>query len=147
MIDGVKAGGGVAGGGCCAKSGSGTRTDPSGTLPDGYSFRDVRDLKRRLLANEIMTRINAATCVTPVNLIGLVLLAMPRRSMGVDDLTRQLELYASLLRQAPYSPRVSSRQLRGDFSRAVPRLANATRRPCGNTARPSETIWSLSVEI
>jgi glycerol-3-phosphate O-acyltransferase len=60
----------------------------------------------RDLAHQIMTRINAAACVTPVNLIGMVLLAMPRQSMGEGDLVRQLELYASLLRQAPYSPRV-----------------------------------------
>jgi glycerol-3-phosphate O-acyltransferase len=53
-----------------------------------------------------MTRINAAACVTPVNLLGLVLLATPRQSMGEADLARQLELYASLLRQAPYSPLV-----------------------------------------
>ena len=53
-----------------------------------------------------MTRINAAACVTPINLLGLVLLATPRQSMGEADLTRQLELYSSLLRQAPYSPRV-----------------------------------------
>jgi len=58
------------------------------------------------LANEVMVRINAAACVTPINLTGLVLLAMPRHSMGTGDLVRQLELYASLLRQAPYSPRV-----------------------------------------
>jgi glycerol-3-phosphate O-acyltransferase len=58
------------------------------------------------LANEVMVRINAAACATPINLIGLVLLAMPRHSMGTGDLVRQLELYASLLRQAPYSPRV-----------------------------------------
>ena len=58
------------------------------------------------LANEIMVRINAAACATPINLVGLVLLAMPRHSMGNGDLVRQLELYASLLRQAPYSPRV-----------------------------------------
>jgi len=58
------------------------------------------------LAHQIMVRINAAACVTPINLVGLVLLAMPRRSMGEADLVRQLELYASLLRQAPYSPRV-----------------------------------------
>lgn len=58
------------------------------------------------LANEVMVRINAAACVTPINLTGLVLLAMPRNSMGTGDLVRQLELYASLLRQAPYSPRV-----------------------------------------
>ena len=53
-----------------------------------------------------MARINAAACVTPINLVGLVLLATPRQSMGEADLVRQLELYASLLRQAPYSPRV-----------------------------------------
>jgi glycerol-3-phosphate O-acyltransferase len=58
------------------------------------------------LAHRIMTRINAAACVTPVNLIGTVLLATPRQRMGEGDLERQLELYASLLRQAPYSPRV-----------------------------------------
>jgi glycerol-3-phosphate O-acyltransferase len=60
----------------------------------------------RDLARRIMSRINAAACVTPVNLIGMVLLATPRQSMGEADLARQLELYASLLRQAPYSPRV-----------------------------------------
>jgi glycerol-3-phosphate O-acyltransferase len=60
----------------------------------------------RDLAHQIMTRINAAACVTPVNLLGMVLLATPRQSMGEADLVRQLELYASLLRQAPYSPRV-----------------------------------------
>jgi glycerol-3-phosphate O-acyltransferase len=58
------------------------------------------------LAKEIMVRINAAACVTPINLVGLVLLATPRQSMGEADLIRQLELYASLLRQAPYSARV-----------------------------------------
>jgi glycerol-3-phosphate O-acyltransferase len=60
----------------------------------------------RELATGIMTRVNAAACVTPINLLGLVLLATPRQSMGEADLARQLELYASLLRQAPYSPRV-----------------------------------------
>jgi glycerol-3-phosphate O-acyltransferase len=60
----------------------------------------------RDLARQTMTRINAAACVTPVNLLGMVLLATPRQNMGEADLVRQLELYASLLRQAPYSPRV-----------------------------------------
>jgi glycerol-3-phosphate O-acyltransferase len=58
------------------------------------------------LARQIMTRINAAACVSPINLLGMVLLATPRQSMGEADLARQLELYASLLRQAPYSPKV-----------------------------------------
>ena len=60
----------------------------------------------RDLAHRIMTRINAAACVTPINLVGMVLLATPRQCMGEGDLVRQLELYASLLRQAPYSSRV-----------------------------------------
>jgi glycerol-3-phosphate O-acyltransferase len=58
------------------------------------------------LATSIMTRINAAACVTPVNLIGLVLLATPRHSMGEADVVGLLEVYAALLRKAPYSPRV-----------------------------------------
>ena len=40
-------------------------------------------------------------------LIALALLATPRQAMLENDLDRQLELYASLLRQAPYSPDVS----------------------------------------
>jgi glycerol-3-phosphate O-acyltransferase len=58
------------------------------------------------LARRIMCRINSAACVTPINLLGLVLLATPRQSMGEADLVRQLELYSSLMRQAPYSARV-----------------------------------------
>jgi glycerol-3-phosphate O-acyltransferase len=56
------------------------------------------------LATRIMTNINSAACATPINLIALVLLAMPKQSMLEVDLVRQIELYASLLRQAPYSP-------------------------------------------
>lgn len=55
------------------------------------------------LAARLMTNINSAACVAPINLIALVLLATPKQSMLEGDLIRQLELYASLLRQAPYS--------------------------------------------
>jgi glycerol-3-phosphate O-acyltransferase len=58
------------------------------------------------LAMRIMTNINSAAAVTPINLIALVLLAMPKQSMLVSDLAQQLELYAALLRQQPYSPYV-----------------------------------------
>ena len=58
------------------------------------------------LALQIMTNINSAACVMPINLIALALLPTPKQSMIEADLQRQLELYASLLRQAPYSPRV-----------------------------------------
>ena len=55
------------------------------------------------LATRIMTNINSAACVAPMNLIALALLATPKQSMLETDLVRQFELYASLLRQAPYS--------------------------------------------
>jgi len=55
------------------------------------------------VAGEIMRRINAAVAVTPVNLLGVVLLAMPRQAMLEADLLRQLELYVRLLGESPYS--------------------------------------------
>ncbi|MGH8185480.1 MAG: glycerol-3-phosphate 1-O-acyltransferase PlsB [Steroidobacteraceae bacterium] len=55
------------------------------------------------LAVRIMVNINSAACVAPINLIALTLLATPKQSMLESDLVRQLELYASLFRQAPYS--------------------------------------------
>ncbi len=58
------------------------------------------------LATRVMTNINSAACATPINLIGLALLSTPKQSMPEIDLARQVELYASLLRQAPYSPLV-----------------------------------------
>jgi glycerol-3-phosphate O-acyltransferase len=58
------------------------------------------------LAARIMTNINSAACVAPMNLIALALLATPKQSMLEGDLVRQLELYASLLRQSSYSPLV-----------------------------------------
>lgn len=58
------------------------------------------------LAQRIMTNINSAACATPINLIALVLLATPKQAMLEIDLVRQLELYGSLLRAAPYSSRV-----------------------------------------
>lgn len=65
------------------------------------------------LAVRIMTHINSAASVTPVNLLALVLLATPKQSMLVSDLAQQLELYASLLRQEPYSPDVNVTTLDG----------------------------------
>jgi len=58
------------------------------------------------LATRIMTNINSAACATPINLLALALLATPKQAMLEGDLARQMELYASLLRQAPYSPLV-----------------------------------------
>ena len=59
------------------------------------------------LAQRIMCNINAAAAVTPVNLLALVLLAMPRKAMAVVDLERQVDLCLGLLREAPYDPRIT----------------------------------------
>ncbi|MET0988627.1 MAG: glycerol-3-phosphate 1-O-acyltransferase PlsB [Steroidobacteraceae bacterium] len=65
------------------------------------------------LAVRTMTNINSAAAVTPINLLALVLLATPKQSMMVSDLAQQLELYAALLRQEPYSPYVQVTTLDG----------------------------------
>jgi glycerol-3-phosphate O-acyltransferase len=59
------------------------------------------------LAGTIMRRINAAAAVTPINLLGVALLATPRQAMLEADLVRQLELYVELLKLCPYAPDVA----------------------------------------
>ncbi|HEX9207233.1 MAG TPA: glycerol-3-phosphate 1-O-acyltransferase PlsB [Steroidobacteraceae bacterium] len=96
----------------------------------------------RDLAHRIMTRINAAACVTPINLVGMVLLATPRQCMGEGDLVRQLELYASLLRQAPYSPRIWVTPLDGQSMLRHGEALRMLRRephPLGDIVRMTET--------
>jgi len=66
------------------------------------------------LAERIMRNINAAAAVTPVNLLALALLAMPRQALPEPDLMRQLELYRSLLTTFPYSNRVTVTALSGE---------------------------------
>jgi glycerol-3-phosphate O-acyltransferase len=65
------------------------------------------------LAERIMRNINSAAAVTPVNLLALALLAMPRQALPEADLVRQLELYRSLLTTLPYSNRVTATALSG----------------------------------
>jgi glycerol-3-phosphate O-acyltransferase len=65
------------------------------------------------LALRIMRNINSAAAVTPVNLLAVTLLAMPRQALPEDDLVRQLELYRALLGDFPYSDRVTVTTLDG----------------------------------
>jgi glycerol-3-phosphate O-acyltransferase len=65
------------------------------------------------LAERIMRNINSAAAVTPINLLALALLAMPRQALPETDLVRQLELYRSLLTSFPYSDRVTVTTLSG----------------------------------
>ncbi len=65
------------------------------------------------LAGRIMRNINAAAAATPINLLALALLATPRQALPEADLTRQVELYRSLLTSFPYSNRVTVTALSG----------------------------------
>jgi len=66
------------------------------------------------LAQRIMRNINSAAVVTPINLLAVTLLAMPRQALPQPDLVRQLELYRALLTAFPYSERVTVTALSGE---------------------------------
>ncbi|MBT13335.1 MAG: glycerol-3-phosphate 1-O-acyltransferase [Oceanospirillaceae bacterium] len=55
------------------------------------------------LANQVVTGINNATSVNPVNLIALSILSAPRQAMEEEQLTSQMEAYRNLLAANPYS--------------------------------------------
>jgi glycerol-3-phosphate O-acyltransferase len=59
------------------------------------------------LADTILRNINAASAVTPVNLVALALLGTPRQAMLEVDLVRQVGMLQDLLRALAYSPRVT----------------------------------------
>jgi glycerol-3-phosphate O-acyltransferase len=65
------------------------------------------------LAVRIMRNINSAAAVTPINLLAITLLAMPRQALPEHDLVRQLDLYRALLKSFPYSGRVTVTALEG----------------------------------
>jgi glycerol-3-phosphate O-acyltransferase len=65
------------------------------------------------LAGRIMRNINAAAAVTPINLLAIILLAMPRQALPEGDLGRQIDLYRALLRGFPYSDRITLTELSG----------------------------------
>jgi glycerol-3-phosphate O-acyltransferase len=65
------------------------------------------------LAGRIMRNINAAAAVTPINLLAIILLAMPRQALPEGDLERQIDLYRALLRGFPYSDRITLTDLSG----------------------------------
>lgn len=55
------------------------------------------------LADTISERINDAAVVNPINIVAVSLLSMPKRSMGEDELARQIDLYLELLKKVEYS--------------------------------------------
>ena len=61
---------------------------------------------------KIMTAINEAAVVNPVNLTSLVVLSMPRQAIVEAELESQLALYLALLKRVPYASRTVMSQQR-----------------------------------
>jgi glycerol-3-phosphate O-acyltransferase len=70
--------------------------------PPGWIAELIDDLAFRVVSG-----INAAAAVTPINLVSMAVLATPRQALLEADLKRQLDLYQRLLRDAPYGPLVT----------------------------------------
>ena len=67
----------------------------------------------RKLGDRILTGINAAAAVNPVNLVATAMLTTPRQSMLETELVRLLDLHLAILRGAPYSPLVTVCDMNG----------------------------------
>lgn len=59
------------------------------------------------LARDLVTRINAAAALNPINLVALTLLATSRQAIDGALLTRQLDLLVGIQRFKPYSPYIT----------------------------------------
>ncbi|MFD2229186.1 glycerol-3-phosphate 1-O-acyltransferase PlsB [Alkalimarinus sediminis] len=59
------------------------------------------------LADEIVTRINDASSINPINMTGLILLSTAKQAMDEKILASQMDTFSNLLKQMPYSPHMS----------------------------------------
>ncbi|WCE05500.1 glycerol-3-phosphate 1-O-acyltransferase PlsB [Pseudoxanthomonas sp. JBR18] len=75
-------------------------------LPDEEKPRWLSDTVDAL-AQTINVRVNAAADVNPINLLALALLSTPKHAMAEGDLIAQIELSKALLKELPYSDRVT----------------------------------------
>jgi len=66
------------------------------------------------IANKVMTNINNCAAVTSITLTALVMLGVERRAVTRDNLITQLDLYLSLLRNAPYAKDITIPQENGE---------------------------------
>jgi glycerol-3-phosphate O-acyltransferase len=82
------------------------------------------------LGVRIMTAINDAAVINPVNLVALVLLSMPKQAIVEVELRAQLTLYIELAKRAPYAPRSGVSELTADeMVEHCERMAWLSRRP------------------
>ena len=102
------------------------------------------------LAGRIMLNINAAAAVTPVNLLAMALLAMPRQALPEPDLIRQIDLYRELLAGVPYSERVTVTALSGEQIVAYGESMKTLQRqnhPSGDVLRMSDESAVLAAYL
>ena len=55
------------------------------------------------LATEVVTQINKAAALNPINMVALALLSTPKQSLDEKILAQTLDLYAQLAKEMPYS--------------------------------------------
>jgi glycerol-3-phosphate O-acyltransferase len=99
------------------------------------------------LAHAIQCRVNSAAAISPVALLGLALLSMPRHAMAEADLVRQLDLYRRLARLAPYSADVTCTGLEGaaivEYGRRMA-MVETVPHPLGTIVRMTDESAVLS---
>jgi glycerol-3-phosphate O-acyltransferase len=98
-------------------AGAGDPTDPTDTrepTPVRTARADaVLQAAVGALGLEIVTRINDAAVVNPVNLVSVAMLGSPRHAMDAAQLARQIDLLRELLARVPYAARVELTGLDG----------------------------------
>ena len=97
------------------------------------------------LATAIVTRINDALVINPVNLLATAMLGSPRHAMDAGRLAGQIDLLAELLREVPYSSRQQLTTMNGtqiiDYAREH-RLVERIAHPLGDivSAQPRQAM-------
>lgn len=97
-------------------------------------------------AEELARRINAASVVTPINLVAIALLATPKHTADAHALARQIGHCQAILRDAPYSPgAVPCEASAGEIVAYAERLGVVERlpHPLGDLVRVTESEASL----
>lgn len=74
------------------------KTDFTGAFDKKESYRET--VKK--LGTRVLTEINRATVIFPVNLIATTVLATPRQSIDIDELIVQCQFISKLARQLPF---------------------------------------------
>lgn len=93
------------------------------------------------LGKQIITHINDAAVVNPVNLLSLVLLSCPKLAMDEKALAKQLDFYLTFLRRMPYSsiavvPNISGADVIAYCERMG--ILNRRKHPLGDVLRLEE---------